>query len=341
MKPTSAAPSATAAIRPAATPPHRYGKDSTVLLHLTLAVARARGRLPVDVLFVDLEGQYQSTIDHVAELLRHPDVRPWWVCLPLNLRNATSAYEPFWCAWEPGREADWVRPLPDHPAVISDPAVFPFYRYRMEFEQFVTGFNAWLAGPTPTAILVGIRADESLHRYRAVATRVPSKRNAWTPPATTVPVPWSARDPRSPAVAFFPLYDWRFSDLWRYLGEHALPYNRLYDLMYRAGVPFGRMRICQPYGDDQRQSLDLWQRLEPATWARVVQRVTGANTAARYCRQSFLGYRAGHHLPPTMPSWQAYSQFLLRTLVAAFAFLRCHRRFCSLADHPGHPRHPA
>lgn len=37
------------------------GKDSSVTLQLALDVARELGRSPVDVLFIDLEGQYQAT----------------------------------------------------------------------------------------------------------------------------------------------------------------------------------------------------------------------------------------------------------------------------------------
>ncbi len=120
-----------------------------------------------------------------------PDVRPWWVCLPLNLRNASSLEEPYWCCWEPGAEADWVRPLPKQRGVISDPAFFPFYRYRMEFEEFVAGFNAWLAREEPTAFLVGIRSDESLNRYLAVKRRSRAKQCAWTPPGGCAPLAWA------------------------------------------------------------------------------------------------------------------------------------------------------
>ncbi|MCH2858688.1 DUF3440 domain-containing protein, partial [Listeria monocytogenes] len=82
--------------------------------------------------------------------------------------------------------------------------------------------------------------------------------------------------------------------------------------MYRAGVPFSQMRICQPYGDDQRKGLDLFHRIEPRTWFKVVRRVAGANYGARYCRQRFLGYRGGLGLPPSFGTWREYSQFLLR-----------------------------
>lgn len=291
------------------------GKDSTVTLHLALEVAKELRRGPVDVVFVDLEGQYRATIEHVSEMFDRADVRPWWICLPINLRNASSVEEPFWCAWEPGREQDWVRPMPKHPAVISDPSYFPFYRYRMEFEEFIPAFNEWLSRDIPTAVLVGIRSDESLNRYLAVKQRARIKKRAWTASGESKPVQWSARDHhKSRAVTFFPIYDWRFEDLWRYIGERDLAYNRLYDQMYRAGIAFSQMRICQPYGDDQRKSLDLYHRIEPETWFRIVCRVSGANFAARYSRQQLLGYRGGLGLPAHFGSWRAYSEFLLHSL---------------------------
>lgn len=294
------------------------GKDSSVTLHLALEVAAELGRGPVDALFIDLEGQYQTTIDHVKEMLSRGDVRGWWVCLPINLRNASSLQEPYWCAWEPGREADWIRPMPQHSAVINDPAFFPFFRHRMEFEEFVPEFNEWLAKDTPTAVLVGIRSDESLNRYLAIKRRARVKKCAWVPPDGQQPVPWSARDlSGGRAVTFFPIYDWKFEDLWRYTAESGNAYNRLYDHMYLAGVPFSQMRICQPYGDDQRKGLDLFHKLEPQTWFRVVRRVAGANYAARYSRQRFLGYRGGLGLPATFATWKQYCGFLLQSMPQA------------------------
>ncbi|MBC3468617.1 DUF3440 domain-containing protein [Pseudomonas sp. RW10S2] len=291
------------------------GKDSSVLLHLALEVARELNRGPVDALFIDLEGQYQATIAHVADMFDRTDIRPWWMCLPLNLRNASSLQEPYWCAWDPAREADWIRPMPTHPAVIRDPSVFPFYRFRMEFEEFVTGFDAWLACDVPTAFLVGIRADESLNRYLAVRPSARGKRSAWTPPDRAAPIAWSSRHvAEANAVSFFPIYDWKFADLWRYTHEKQHAYNHLYDDMHRSGLGFSQMRICQPFGDDQRKGLDLFHRIEPQTWFRVVQRVSGANYAARYSRQRFLGYRGGTGLPAAFDSWQAYAAFLLDSM---------------------------
>lgn len=296
------------------------GKDSTVLLHLTLEVARARGILPVYAMVIDLEGQYKSTIDHIREMFSSPDVVPYWICLPINLRNAVSAYFPYWCAWEPGREKDWVRDMPDHPAVIKNQEYFSFYKYRMEFESFVPEFNEWFAGDEGGATVVGIRADESLNRFKAVRKAATKKKCAYKD------IYWSSmHKAKSKAVSFYPIYDWRFEDIWAYIYKNNLPYNKLYDYMYLAGTPPVEMRICQPYGDDQRKGLDMFHKIEPDTWFRIVQRVEGANWGALYARQKFLGYKGSLGLPPTFNTWQQYAEFLLRTMPPDLAAVY-HRR---------------
>lgn len=290
------------------------GKDSTALLHLTLQVARERNRLPIDVMFIDLEGQYRVTIEHVTEMLNLPEVRPWWICLPLNLRNAVSVFQPHWCCWDPENRDIWVRPLPEHPSVISDPSVFPWWRHRMEFEEFVPKFNEWLAGDQRLANLVAIRADESLHRYTAVARQYGEKKSAYHSRAGRE-IKWgTVSSPKTPnIVSLYPIYDWRVEDIWTYIGRNKLPYNKLYDMMYLAGMPLSEMRICQPYGDDQRKGLDLWHKVEPETWFRVLDRVAGCNYGARYARDKMLGYHRGLGLPPGH-TWKSYTFFLLSTL---------------------------
>src|SRR5690606_2865725 len=78
------------------------GKDSTVTLHLVAEEARARG-VRFGVLFVGLEAQYAKTIEHVQSMLDdYSDcATPYWICLPLNLRNAGSQFEPQWQCWDP------------------------------------------------------------------------------------------------------------------------------------------------------------------------------------------------------------------------------------------------
>ncbi len=286
------------------------GKDSTVLFHLAHAIAQERDR-KLHVLIIDLEGQYQLTIDHLKELVALPGLEVHWVCLPLNLRNGCSLFDPHWCCWDEKDRKYWVREFPEVDCLVSDPDFFPFFRYRMEFEEFIEHYPRWLAEQVghPICQLVGIRADESTNRYNAVKPKPGKpKKSAWNG------INWSAVNGKDSSIAsFFPIYDWRFEDIWAYLGKNQLSYCKLYDRMYLAGVSFRDMRICQPYGDDQKKGLDVWAAMEPETWDKVVNRVTGANYGALYASGKMLGYHKGLGCPEGH-SWKSYTFFLLSTL---------------------------
>lgn len=280
------------------------GKDSTVMLHLVAEEARKRGKR-FGVLLVDLEGQYALTIEHAKRCLEmHADViEPYWVCLPIHLRNAVSVYEPFWKCWDPEARDAWIRPLPD--GAISDPAFFPFFRDGMEFEEFVPEFGEWYSQGKRTACFVGIRTDESLNRFR---TLVQSKKETWRSKRHTSKVSASVYN-------VYPIYDWHSEDLWTFHAKNkSLPHNRLYDLMHQAGVPMGHMRICQPYGDDQRRGLWLFHLIEPETWSRVVARVNGANGGALYVQEwgNINGYR--QITKPLGHTWKSFAHLLVNSM---------------------------
>lgn len=284
------------------------GKDSSVLLHLALAEAQRCGR-KIGVLLVDLEAQYRATIEHAREMfeLYKDHVEPYWVALPLNLRNAVSQFEPQWMCWDPSRRADWVREPDD--SCITDESFFPFFRRGMEFEEFVPAFGEWFAGGKLCACLVGIRSDESLNRWRTIASKRKASFEglAWT---TFV---------SGTVYNAYPIYDWRTEDIWTFNGRFNAPYNRLYDRMHQAGLSIHQARICQPYGDDQRKGLWLFHVIEPETWGRVVNRVSGANQGALYVQESgnVMGQRT--ITKPAGITWQEYAQRLLASMPDATA----------------------
>lgn len=280
------------------------GKDSTCMLHMVMDEAIRRNR-KVGVLLIDLEGQYKMTIDHALECREMYAHRTdwYWVCLPIHLRNAVSAYEPFWKCWDKEAEKSWVRQMPDD--CIHDYDFFPFFREGMEFEEFAPMFGEWYADGEECACMVGIRADESLNRYRTIANRGKKRKDgkAWTTQIT------------ENVYNVYPLYDWQTQDDWIYQGRNPeKPYNRIYDYMYLAGVSIHQMRICQPYGDDQKRGLWLYHILEPETWSRVVQRVSGANSGAMYIRHSgnISGYRNINK--PDGHTWESFCNLLLQSM---------------------------
>lgn len=286
------------------------GKDSGVMLHLVMDEAIKRGR-KVGVLFVDLEGQYKLTIDYIQQMydLYAEHIEPYWVALPISLRNAVSVYEPKWTCWEPGREEDWIRRPPEMAITMNTaPFPFPFYRYAsneraMEFEEFTPAFGHWYSQEQLTACFVGIRTAESLNRWRTVAghgTKFEGRK--WTNYIGRTL--WNV----------YPIYDWSTEDIWIYPGKFNKPYNRLYDYMHQAGLTPHQARICQPYGDDQRKGLWLFHIIEPETWARVVARVNGANQGALYANES--GNILGRIKidKPEGHTWESFAMLLLESM---------------------------
>lgn len=278
------------------------GKDSSVMLHLVMEEAIKRDR-KVGVLLVDLEGMYKITIEHIQAMydLYSDHIEPYWVCLPIRLRNAVSVFEPRWMCWEPGKENVWIRQTP--PMAITDETFFPFFRRGMEFEEFVPLFGKWYGGGKLTACFVGIRSDESLNRYRTIKGKKSMFEGLqWTT--------WLGDG----LYNIYPIYDWKVSDVWLYNTRYHKPYNKLYDYMHQAGLTPSQMRICQPYGDDQRKGLWLFHVIEPETWARVVARVNGANQGAMYVRET--GDIMGNIKisKPEGHTWESFSHLLLESM---------------------------
>lgn len=280
------------------------GKDSSVMFHLVAAEARRRNR-KVGVLIIDLEAQYADTIKHIEEMVtEYADcIELHWICAELLLRNAVSNYHPRWVCWDSTKQDIWIREKPKHQADLSQ---YDFYIPRMEFEEFMVLFGEWYSGGKLTGAFIGIRSDESLHRYRAIVSRKDGLMlNDWKWTTNVAPSLFN----------IYPIYDWRVEDIWVFHGKHPeLSYNRVYNQMTKAGVKLSQQRLCQPYGDDQRRGLWLYHILEPMTWYRLVARVNGANSGALYIQETgnVTGY---HHITkPDGHTWQSFCNLLLSTL---------------------------
>jgi len=280
------------------------GKDSTVMIHMAGDIAKAKNK-KFGVLLVDLEGQYKMTIEHAERVFaEYKDViELYWVCLPISLRNAVSVYEPQWICWDKAKKDDWIREAPVEG--ITDEDMFPFFEHGMEFEDFVPLFGEWYSEGKSTACLVGIRTDESLNRFRTIAS---TKKTRIEDRQYTTKVTDSVYN-------VYPIYDWRTRDVWIYHcknpGKSA---NQLYEYMHKAGVSLGNQRICQPYGDDQRRGLWLFHLIEPETWAKIVARVNGANSGALYVQEN--GNINGYHKiqKPDGHTWKSFAQMLVNSM---------------------------
>jgi len=110
----------------------------------------------------------------------------------------------------------------------------------------------------------------------------------------------------------YPIYDWNTRDIWVANGKFHWDYNRLYDLMYKAGVTIDKMRVASPFNDWATESLKLYRVIDPDNWGKMVCRVNGVNFTGIYGGTTAMGWQsiklpAGH-------TWESYMHFLLSTL---------------------------
>lgn len=280
------------------------GKDSSVMVQLFDKVARERGKT-YDVLFLDLEAQYEATLQHIEELKNLPSVRNFYhLALPLSLTNASSILQPKWVCWSEADKEKWIRDMPEDAINMNNHHFGDFFHCEMEFEQMIKTFPRWLMekhGTRKVAGLVGIRSDESLNRFRAIAfAKNKYKDKNWT------------TDNGKGSFSAYPIYDWKTQDIWGAVAKYDLLFNSVYEMLTKSGVGIHQQRICHPYGFDQRVSLNQWAVLEPKTWAKVVNRVSGTNFGNIYCKTSLLGHNGTEK--PDHLNWQEYAIFLLETI---------------------------
>lgn len=284
------------------------GKDSGLLLNLVLDYKRTHNiDKKIGVFHQDFEAQYEKTTEYVTRTFENnlSDIEPYWVCLPMGSKTSLSNFETHWYPWDDEKENIWVRNMPDFDYIINlDNNPFDFYKYKMEQEDLYKQFGRWYKdahGGGKTVGLVGLRADESLHRYSAIVNkRYDYKGKKWiTKGHKNV---WSAS----------PLYDWTVEDVWIANAKFEYDYNKLYDLYHKAGLTLDQMRVASPFNEWATASLNLYRVIEPKTWTKLVGRVKGANFASIYGKTKALGYREAKL--PEGHTWKSYTEFLLSTL---------------------------
>lgn len=280
------------------------GKDSTVLTHLVLEEAKRRGRR-VGIFFLDEEVVYQSTIDmvtYIMEEMAPGHVIPLWLQIEFNLTNATSLTETQFVPWEAGKHDIWMRPKKSYAIkfpmwdrekqVVADKNKgFGFYDVFVNFERCYTN----------TAFLVGLRGTESPNRWRTVSKN----------PATIggEHVYWATT--KGANYSMYPLYDWNFHDVWKYIFDHRLRYHKIYDYQMKKGYNLQEMRISSLLHEKSFKALCDLPEFEPDTYNRILKRAKGIALAQETGKKAKL-FKA-QKLPKNYRSWRDYRDFLIAT----------------------------
>jgi len=269
------------------------GKDSCVVFNLALEEARKRNRLPLSVMWLDQEAEFQSTADHVREIMYMPEVNPIWLQMHFKIFNATSHTEEWLECWEPGKE--WMREK--DPISIKE-NVFGTERFHEMFTKVLDYYY-----PNDKACYIaGVRCEESPTRYVALTTAATYKHITYG----------KILNKKKQHFTFYPIYDWIYVDVWKAIHDNGWPYNDIYNSQYRHGIKIQNMRVSNLHHETALKSLLYLQEVEPETWEKLSRRLSGINTIKHLKNDAIAAIT---DLPEAFENWREYAFYLLENLI--------------------------
>lgn len=274
------------------------GKDSTICVELSIIVAKALGKLPVKVAFLDQESEYQATVDYMRKLANRPEVELYWFQIPFKLFNSTSLENKneWLMCWDEKEKDKWMRQKEPNAITVNTFGTDRFKDLCERLGDYIFGKDS------KHVAVVGMRASESLVRYVLMHKEKPVYDD----------ILWASKGHREGSNRVYPIYDWEQSDVWHAIATHHWSYNHLYDKMFQYGVPDKDMRVSSIIHETGIHGLKYLQEVEPQTFEKLTQRIGGINTYNKLYEKD--GY-AVKKLPVAFASWIEYRDYLLEHII--------------------------
>ncbi|MBN7317901.1 nucleotidyltransferase [Mycobacterium phage prophi79-1] len=224
------------------------GKDSLVCVHLAREVALERGdERPIKVVFRDEELIPDSVVQFVDEYRRLDWVDLRWYCMPLASTKYILGTSTQYIQWDPNREH--IRPEPDW---AITPASLGLPNDRV-YDQYSMDTLAAKGEKGKVAMVTGVRAAESLMRFRALTAKLTENYINTT------------TDPRVFTVK--PIFDWQEDDVFRYFYDYDIRYCPTYDAQLWAKEP---LRVSTPLHAERAKRFDNIRAYEPMFYDQVI-----------------------------------------------------------------------
>ena len=287
------------------------GKDSTVTFELAMKIAEEKNRLPLTVLFLDQEAEWQNVIDYVKIIMEDDRVNPMHIQMPIRMTNSTSNDQHYLSAWQDG--AEWMRE--------KEPYALTENVYGTDrFHELFPAIYEYHWKDQPLAVLAGVRAEESPSRLAGLTNAVTYK---W--------ITWGKRkNKKRDHYNFYPLYDWSYTDIWKCIHDNNYNYAKAYDYFYQYGISPTKMRVSNLHHETAVHQLFYLQEIERDTWNKLTKRLGGINQARHLSKQDMF---QATKLPYMFNSWQEYRDHLLQNLVTDKEYQDAFRkRFAKMDD---------
>jgi predicted phosphoadenosine phosphosulfate sulfurtransferase len=235
------------------------GKDSQVTLHLMREEYQRRGwEQPVDVIFLDEELLPDPVIDTVLEYAAEPWVKMHWFAVPMRNSKYVLGVNESIITMDPKRKL--VREPPDFAIRLKkgDPRVFT--------QQDMDGFTSETLGfQGVIGYVLGIRASESLTRFRSVVNKLHEN--------------YICAGASKNVKLCKPIYDWSEDDVFKWLHDEGVPFCPQYRALHLAKHP---MRISTPLHGEAARKMKKTREADPEFFNRMRAVFPDIDAQARY-----------------------------------------------------------
>jgi predicted phosphoadenosine phosphosulfate sulfurtransferase len=271
------------------------GKDSTVIFNLCLKIAKEKNRLPLNVLWIDQEAEWKSTVNFVKKIMLRNDVKPYWFQMPMVITNNASSFFRYNYCWDENEKDKWIHPKHE---ISKKENIYNSKRFHRLFRAiFKEEFK-----DLKTCYISGVRCAESPGRQIGLTQNITYKWITWG----------CILNKEMEHYTFYPIYDWSFTDVWKYIFDNNLEYNKLYDHLFQYNFPLAQMRVSCIHHETSIQWLMIAHEIEPDTWQKVTNRISGSNTINILTDKAF---KYSYELPFMFTDWHEYALYLAENLI--------------------------
>jgi len=200
------------------------GKDSTACLYLAKEIHEERGLGPVKAIFRDEEMLSPSILEYVTEVSNYDWVDMEWYCLPQGQEMWILGQREYILLWSKKREdmGKLFRPFPDNCIRAEHFGLDPYKAIPKRIDEYTMQGKKG-----KTAFITGVRANESMIRYRTVVQKLHEN-------YINKPFKMSKAIPMRFAKV---IYDWTSDDVMKYITEeHNASYCNFYDYAAMSGA---------------------------------------------------------------------------------------------------------
>lgn len=200
------------------------GKDSTACLYLAKEIHEERGLGPVKAIFRDEEMLSPSILEYVTEVSNYDWVDMEWYCLPQGQEMWILGKREYILLWSKLREEQGrlFRPFPDNAIRAEHFGIDPYSAIPRGIDEYTMQGKKG-----KTAFITGVRANESMIRYRTVVQKLHEN-------YINKPFKMSKAIPLKFAKV---IYDWTSDDVIKFITEeHNATYCKFYDYAAMSGA---------------------------------------------------------------------------------------------------------